>query len=335
MKTIIKYLFASISLVVASNTFAEAKMCTMDYSPVCAKVQVQCIKAPCDPVYETFGNKCMMESNSLATYAYDWECKSDSVSQDNSWTVVNMPNPASVKCENDGWTLNLDSWNCTFKNWKVCNEWSYFRWECSNKADSKYVLEDVVYKKETNLAKINVVYPKISISSINAVVSDYIKNYLSNFSKNIWTEVLSNNWKNELDTSYEINSVSNILTIKFVIYEFTGWAHGSTVIKTFNFDTKSWKEIVIKNQALINKVSNYSVNYFNNLSDNKTINSDKDRIKEWLQPTFNNFSNWLLTWFYKENGKTYLRLNFIFPQYQIAPYSDWVQNINIDTKDLK
>lgn len=48
--------------------------CTMDYNPVCGKVNVQCIKAPCDPVQETFSNKCVAESR----WAFDlvpWECK--------------------------------------------------------------------------------------------------------------------------------------------------------------------------------------------------------------------------------------------------------------------
>ena len=33
-------------------------MCTMEYQPVCAAHQVQCIKAPCYPVYQTYGNAC-------------------------------------------------------------------------------------------------------------------------------------------------------------------------------------------------------------------------------------------------------------------------------------
>lgn len=36
----------------------EPRMCTMEYAPVCAEVQVQCVKAPCFPVKQTFGNTC-------------------------------------------------------------------------------------------------------------------------------------------------------------------------------------------------------------------------------------------------------------------------------------
>ncbi len=34
-------------------------MCTMQYDPVCAQIQVQCIKAPCPPIKQTYGNACM------------------------------------------------------------------------------------------------------------------------------------------------------------------------------------------------------------------------------------------------------------------------------------
>lgn len=60
------------SIPVEENT--QPVICTMDYTPVCAEVQVQCIKAPCPPIKETFGNKCQMDANKLATFLYTWEC---------------------------------------------------------------------------------------------------------------------------------------------------------------------------------------------------------------------------------------------------------------------
>jgi len=49
--------------------------CTMQYEPVCASVAVQCIKAPCPPIEQTFGNACMMNANSLASFLHDGECE--------------------------------------------------------------------------------------------------------------------------------------------------------------------------------------------------------------------------------------------------------------------
>ena len=49
-------------------------MCTMDYTPVCAAVQVECVRAPCPPINQTFGNRCQMDANKLAKFLYTWEC---------------------------------------------------------------------------------------------------------------------------------------------------------------------------------------------------------------------------------------------------------------------
>lgn len=58
-----------------STPAEEPTMCNMEYAPVCASVQVECIKAPCNPIEETFGNTCMMKANKHATYLHDGECK--------------------------------------------------------------------------------------------------------------------------------------------------------------------------------------------------------------------------------------------------------------------
>lgn len=55
----------------------EPKACTREYMPVCGEIQIQCIKAPCYPIKQTFWNKCELESNSLAIYLYNWECLSE------------------------------------------------------------------------------------------------------------------------------------------------------------------------------------------------------------------------------------------------------------------
>lgn len=55
----------------------EKTICTMEYAPVCAKINIQCIKAPCKPIEQTYWNRCIMEQNKLATFLYNWECKKD------------------------------------------------------------------------------------------------------------------------------------------------------------------------------------------------------------------------------------------------------------------
>lgn len=44
--------------VVCTDAMKNAEVCPAIYAPVCGLVQVQCIKAPCNPVPETFSSGC-------------------------------------------------------------------------------------------------------------------------------------------------------------------------------------------------------------------------------------------------------------------------------------
>lgn len=50
------------------------KPCTKEYMPVCASLQVQCIRAPCPPINTTFANKCLAE-NENAKILYEGACE--------------------------------------------------------------------------------------------------------------------------------------------------------------------------------------------------------------------------------------------------------------------
>lgn len=43
----------------------NAEVCAEIYAPVCATVEIRCIRAPCDPIKETFSNSCEACRNSL------------------------------------------------------------------------------------------------------------------------------------------------------------------------------------------------------------------------------------------------------------------------------
>lgn len=51
--------------------------CTTEFAPVCAEVQIQCIKAPCEPILQTFSNRCEMNKNKLTKFLYEGECKNE------------------------------------------------------------------------------------------------------------------------------------------------------------------------------------------------------------------------------------------------------------------
>lgn len=84
---VIPALFMSFS----SGQNGDAPMaCTKEYNPVCALTQIQCITTPCDPIPETYGNTCMMEANSQATFVHEGECKVTTTGEQEEPTMCTM-----------------------------------------------------------------------------------------------------------------------------------------------------------------------------------------------------------------------------------------------------
>lgn len=52
----------------------KADFCTTDINPVCAKINIQCIKAPCNPINQTFNNSCEACKNPLVESYEKDEC---------------------------------------------------------------------------------------------------------------------------------------------------------------------------------------------------------------------------------------------------------------------
>lgn len=59
---------------VSCTTEQREVMCSQIYKPVCASYQVQCIKAPCNPVSKTYGNSCSACSDKNVISYSDGEC---------------------------------------------------------------------------------------------------------------------------------------------------------------------------------------------------------------------------------------------------------------------
>ncbi len=67
--------------VTAKTTEPRPVVCTKEYRPVCGLVVVQCIKAPCPPLRQTFGNRCMAKAAG-ATVITEGACPKDKVRVD-------------------------------------------------------------------------------------------------------------------------------------------------------------------------------------------------------------------------------------------------------------
>ena len=53
----------------------EQKICTQEHRPVCAKLPLYCITAPCPSREQTFSNRCIMSSNKDAIFLHEGRCR--------------------------------------------------------------------------------------------------------------------------------------------------------------------------------------------------------------------------------------------------------------------
>ena len=83
---------------------------------------------------------------------------------------VGMANPASVYCEENGGTLEIETaedgsqgWICLFEDGSYCEEWAYQRWECKpgeiiyNTVDEEVVEEEALYTEDDLAAAIDTI----------------------------------------------------------------------------------------------------------------------------------------------------------------------------------
>ena len=50
--------------------------CTKEYKPVCGSKPIVCITTPCNPIEQTYGNRCAMEADG-ATFLHEGQCRAD------------------------------------------------------------------------------------------------------------------------------------------------------------------------------------------------------------------------------------------------------------------
>ncbi len=71
-------------------------VCTTEYAPVCGIVQVQCVTTPCEPIEQTFPNRCNLDENPLAEYLREGECTETSPPNTTRTAPYNLPKFQSV-----------------------------------------------------------------------------------------------------------------------------------------------------------------------------------------------------------------------------------------------
>ena len=149
-----------------------------------------------------------------------------------------------------------------------------------------------------------------------------------------WNEIASLN-SSPAPFEYIVRSAvtysGNIISVYIETYRYAGGAHGETFIKTFNYDTKTGKDLSIT------EATNYSYEelsdisrtqlYKKLISENKfeitgeEVNILTEMMDEGTLPMAGNFQNFTL-----DGNKLYI----YFEQYKVAPYSYGIQVVELE-----
>ncbi len=206
--------------------------------------------------------------------------------------VFALGNPASEKCIADGGRLDMVTDEkfdqhgvCTFPEWTVCDEWSYFRWTCVRMITINAV-------RGVSNATIDIKFPLLFLPAIDRKIKDYISKQVRSFSRDLsdFADGLSGE---DVSNFYLIIDCKPVTVTEYYYsvlcdrFDYLWWAHGSAQIETFNFDRKT--------NTLIGAKSLFWPGRLKLLSDNLyrhfliTLQATDDNSKNWIKTGLNPF----------------------------------------------
>ncbi len=179
-------------------------------------------------------------------------------------------------------------------------------------------LQEKVITESTDTYKIDAHYPQFGIAAVDEKIKAVVDKAVAAFKEYPANPADSSVPQNELVSSY--NSVyigQDIASVALSISEYTGGAHGNTVVISVNVDRVTGKEVSLDDAlALIGKtlpkVADESVVQL------KATLGDDLMFPEGASATAENYSTFLVS---KD------RVTFIFNNYQVAPYAAGQQQV--------
>ena len=185
-------------------------------------------------------------------------------------------------------------------------------------ANTEVTLQEKVITESTDAYKIDARYPQFGIPSVDEKVLAVVERAVTEFKSYPQNPRDSATPQNELVSSY--NSVyigPDIASVALSISEYTGGAHGNTVVIGVNVDRATGKEISLDDAlALIGKTLPEVADA--SLTQLKAVLGEDVLFPEGADPKQENYGTFLVS----ED-----RVTFIFNNYQVAPYAAGQQQV--------
>ena len=183
---------------------------------------------------------------------------------------------------------------------------------------TEVTVQEKVVTESTDAYKIDAHYPQFGIPAVDDKVQAVVDKALSEFRAYPPNPRDSSAPQNELVSSY--NSVyigSDVASVALSISEYTGGAHGNTVIVGVNVDRATGKELSLDDVlALIGKTLAQVADA--SLVQLKATLGEDLMFPEGANATAGNYGTFLVS---KD------RVTFVFNNYQVAPYSAGQQQV--------
>lgn len=182
--------------------------------------------------------------------------------------------------------------------------------------------------ENTDTLEIKAEYPSFGDSVVDLKIKNFILNDLNSFKEGGDLSVSPTPIKNNYISTYSVKRTDKITTVLFVIASYTGGAHGNVVVKSLNFDSKTGAEISIgsiftpgsKYLARLSEITRKKLK-------KEFSNDSANWIDEGTTPITSNFET-----FYFEDEDV---LVLVFQPYQVLAWSEGVQEIQINFKEIE
>ena len=164
-------------------------------------------------------------------------CTTQNNNSNLTWNVE-LGNPASIYCEENGWTLEMifDNWEsygiCHFDNWERCEEREYYRWDC-------FPISNKTWKENTDIDIVDFIS---CVQAGNVVMESYPRQCKTQDWK-IFTEKIDENL-NENEENIEKNTEQtwNMVVCTMDAKECPDWSFVSRTWPNCEFEPCPWEK---------------------------------------------------------------------------------------------